>query len=694
MLNKPGFDSIEPAPFDSGAVIRPASFTPPAAGPGRRKLRLHPALAASGTLLALFALVAWFVLTSRAVQIATEPEAAAVDVAATFKLQFGARLLLRQGRYPITVRANGYRTRSETLDVGAEQNQRHVFTLEKLPGKLRIGTTPTGATVSVDAGERGKSPLLVENLTAGAHTIRATLERHRDLEQVVEIEGLDKEQNLALELQPAWADITLSTAPAGAEVFLDEQSVGRTPLTTQVLEGARSLRLQLNGFKAHQQTLQVTAGQAQTIPAITLAPADAVLVLDSRPQGASVTLDGRFQGRTPMELALAPGTAGMVRLFRDGYGPAERTVKLDSGERRALTVDLMADIAQVDIRAQPADAELLIDGTSRGAANQVVQLNTSAHVLRIQKPGYLSREVTITPRAGIPQQVRVTLQTEAEARLAAIKPQITSAGGQMLKLFRPEGTFMLGASRREPGRRANEALRAATLKRPFYLAVKEVTNAEFNAFDTTHTSGNFQEKKLDGANQPVVKVGWERAALYCNWLSDRDRLQPFYQVRDGRVIGATPGAAGYRLPTEAEWEWAARQHAGGMARFAWGDTLPPPPKAGNFADQSAVGFVAQVLEQYQDGFPVSAPVGSFAPNGKGLHDMDGNVAEWVHDWYDVPVEQTTSMTDPQGPAGGQHRVIRGASWGHGTLTELRLSFRDYGMDPRDDVGFRIARYLE
>ena len=182
--------------------------------------------------------------------------------------------------------------------------------------------------------------------------------------------------------------------------------------------------------------------------------------------------------------------------------------------------------------------------------------------------------------------------------------------------------------------------------------------------------------------------------LFCNWLSEKDGLQPFYQVRDGKVLGATPGAAGYRLPTEAEWEWAARFQSGAMTRFTWGEALPPPAKSGNFADQSSVGLVAQVLEKYQDGYPVSSPVGSFPPNGKGLWDMDGNVAEWVHDWYDVPVDQVSAMTDPQGPAGGQHRVIRGASWAHGTVTELRLSFRDYGTEGRDDVGFRIARYLE
>lgn len=688
------FDPIEPAPFDSGDVIRPAVFTPPGPGTRRRGYRAPPVVTGAVALLALFALAAWFVLTSRAVQITTEPDAASVTVDARLKLQFGGHLLLRQGEHAISISADGYHPYRGTLVVGADRNQRHGFTLEKLPGRLQVVSTPAGATVFVDGADRGPAPVRVVELEAGAHTVKLVLERHREHEQVVDIEGLDREQTLAVTLQPAWADITLTTTPGGADVFVDEQPAGTTPLTTPILEGTRAVRVQLNGYKPHQLTLQVAAGQPQTLPDIALEPADAVLVLDSRPGGASVTLDGRFQGRTPMEVALAPGRAGVVRLFRDGYAPAERTVTLGSGERRTLTLDLAADMADVDIRAEPADAELIIDGTPRGVANQVVQLNTRPHTVRIQKPGFVAHETTVTPRAGIPQQLRVTLLTEEAARIAAIKPQITSAGGQVLKLFRPDGTIMLGASRREPGRRANEALRAVTLQRPFYLAVKEVTNAEFKAFDPTHASGTYQQKNLDGATQPVVKITWERAALYCNWLSERDRLQPFYQVRDGRVIGATPGAAGYRLPTEAEWEWAARQQPGGMARFAWGDALPPPAKAGNFADQSAVGLVAQVLEKYDDGFPVSAPVGSFAPNGRGLYDLDGNVAEWVHDWYDVPVEQATPMADPLGPAGGQHRVIRGASWAHGTLTELRLSFRDYGMDGRDDVGFRIARYLE
>ena len=693
-MAEPGFRSIEPARFDQGSVIRPAPFTPPTPRGPVRRWRPRPAALVAGLALCLCAVVVWFVLSARAVHIVVEPADAEVEVAAMLKLQLGSRLLLRSGHYEFSARAEGYHLLQTTLEIGPEQNQSKSFVLEKLPGRLRLQSAPPGAEAAVDGAARGSTPLLVEELQAGVHALRVSLDRYQPLEQSVSIEGKGIEQELLLQLKPAWADVTVSSTPANAEIFVDDQSAGRTPSTVQILEGKRAIRVQLSGYKPFFSELQVVAEQLQKLPEIELQPADAVLELRSRPAGASVTLDGKFQGRTPIELALAPGQSSTVRLFRDGFAGAERNVQLASGERRALDVDLTPDIASVDIRATPADAELTIDGEGRGLAAQTVTLNTSAHTIRIHKPGYVAYETTVTPRAGIPQQVHIKLQTEAEARIAAIKPQITAAGGAVLKLFRPNGTFTLGASRREPGRRANEALREVTLQRPFYLGVNEITNAQFKQFDPTHGSGDFQQKNLDGANQPVVKVTWERAVLFCNWLSEKDGLQPFYQVRDGKVLGATPGAAGYRLPTEAEWEWAARFQSGAMTRFTWGEGLPPPAKSGNFADQSSVGLVAQVLEKYQDGYPVSSPVGSFPPNGKGLWDMDGNVAEWVHDWYDVPVDQVSAMTDPQGPAGGQHRVIRGASWAHGTVTELRLSFRDYGTEGRDDVGFRIARYLE
>jgi formylglycine-generating enzyme required for sulfatase activity len=165
-----------------------------------------------------------------------------------------------------------------------------------------------------------------------------------------------------------------------------------------------------------------------------------------------------------------------------------------------------------------------------------------------------------------------------------------------------------------------------------------------------------------------------------------------------KVVAVNANALGYRLPTEAEWAWAARRLPpelsadGNQLRFAWGDSLPPPTRFENYADRSAANKIGRIIFAYNDNYTVAAPVGSYAANHRKLYDMGGNVAEWVHDYYEIPDD--TAVNDSLGPTGGEYHVIRGASWMHGTITELRLSFRDYGIDGRQDLGFRVARYAE
>ena len=102
-----------------------------------------------------------------------------------------------------------------------------------------------------------------------------------------------------------------------------------------------------------------------------------------------------------------------------------------------------------------------------------------------------------------------------------------------------------------------------------------------------------------------------------------------------------------------------------------------------------------MLADFDDGYPGSSPVGSFAQNALGLFDLGGNVAEWVQDYYDptIPISPPEAV-DPLGPATGSEHVIRGSSWLQGRVIELRLAFRDFGHEPRPDLGFRVARYAE
>ncbi|HAD10679.1 MAG TPA: hypothetical protein DCF62_14465 [Porticoccaceae bacterium] len=113
------------------------------------------------------------------------------------------------------------------------------------------------------------------------------------------------------------------------------------------------------------------------------------------------------------------------------------------------------------------------------------------------------------------------------------------------------------------------------------------------------------------------------------------------------------------------------------------------------ADRGAASVAARTLSTYRDDHVVSAPVGSYTANHHGIHDLGGNVAEWLNDYYSITTALgQKSDPDPLGPVTGQYHVVRGPSWRHGGISELRLSFRDYSDKARDDLGFRIARYAQ
>ena len=135
--------------------------------------------------------------------------------------------------------------------------------------------------------------------------------------------------------------------------------------------------------------------------------------------------------------------------------------------------------------------------------------------------------------------------------------------------------------------------------------------------------------------------------------------------RQGKVTAINPSATGYRLPTEAEWAWAARRQASSevgkssdeQLKFPWGDALPPPERFANYADRAAGNLVGRIIFGYNDNHAVSAPVGTFNANSHGLYDLGSNVAEWTHDYYEIPDQNV--VTDHLGPETGEFRVIKG-----------------------------------
>ncbi len=679
-------------------LIVPVDFTPADARRKGVNISLRPATVALGGALLTFAGAAWFVLTAKSIYFDVDPIGSDVNVRGPMAIKVGPRYLIRQGEVDISVSAEGYYDLDTTISISPEQAQTFAIDLVRLPGFLNLETGGiSGASVYINGEQVGVTPLTRLELPAGEHSLRLEMDRYEPVDTVIEIEGRHTEQDLDLALLPAWANISFSTNPPGATVTVDGEDIGVTPLNAELLQGEREVVIKLPAHKAWTDDLKVVARQDQNLPTIQLESADGLVMLRSNPSNASVMLNGTYQGRTPLEITVPPERQHQLSFILNGYQEHRRNLRIQPGQEASVNVELDPILSSVEIRVQPEDAELYINGQRIGNANRTVELLAASQTIEVRRDGYVSYETEFISRPGLEQKLDIRLKSLEQQRLESIRPEITTVAGQTLKLLYP-GAFTMGASRREQGRQANEVQRNINLTRPFYLSVTEVTNAQYKRFNSDHSSGVLQGRTLDNPSQPVVRVSWEDAALYCNWLSEQESLPPFYKVENGKVTGFNPDSTGYRLPTEAEWEWAARTTGPGsreLLRFPWGDNMPPPENFGNFADLSAANFLGRVINNYDDGYMGSAPVASFAPNANGFYDMGGNVAEWVNDYYGAGATLGNTVEEnPLGPSTGTYNVIKGSSWAHGTITELRLSFRDYGDEPRDDVGFRIARYLD
>jgi formylglycine-generating enzyme required for sulfatase activity len=678
---------------DEAEPIAAIQFRAPQAQPAARKLAITPTRAVL-SLLALVALgILWFIFTATSIGVVAEPRTADIDIEGTFfAVPLAGRYLVRPGEYELHARAEGFSPARSKIVVTPEPNQSFAIKLEKLPGKLQIDV-PSSAQVSIDGEPRGMAPGEFE-VAPGKHSIAINAERYQLFTGEVEVEGGGKTQTFAPELVPNFALVTITSEPDGAEVLVAGEVRGKTPLTTEVLAGNHPIELRREGFKPWATDVQIKANEPLTLGPIKLGLPDARLAVRSEPAGAAVSVAGVYRGVTPLEIELRPELAHSIVVSKPGYENATREIRLSAGERRSLSVPLRGIFGEITVRAQPSDAQLFVDGKPMGAANQTLKLVAATHEIEIRKTGFVDFKTSVTPRPGIPQVVETRLLTAEQTRLAQTPATIRTKLGQELKLM-PLGRFTMGSPRREPGRRANEAQRDVEFKRPFYMGVREVTNGEFRKFKPDHKSGFVGQSSLDLDNQPVVNVTWQEAAAFCNWLSEQEGLQPAYKKDGDTLVPVSPMTNGYRLPTDAEWEWVARYAGPGkIQRYPWGDALPVAPGSGNYADRTANVLLQDVIPDYDDGYIASAPVGKFPPNALGLYDIGGNVAEWAHDYYAVSVDASRAAVDPLGPDQGRPHVVRGASWRQSSVTDLRLSARDFSDSKRNDIGFRIARYVE
>ena len=263
------------------------------------------------------------------------------------------------------------------------------------------------------------------------------------------------------------------------------------------------------------------------------------------------------------------------------------------------------------------------------------------------------------------------LNQRADDELLAGAPpsSIESAGGISLRLV-PAGEFQMGSAPSDDARQPDEVPQhPVRVTDPFYLGVCPITAGQY-------AEVNGRDEPLDNSDSacPAVHVTWTMAADFCNRLSLNEGLPPYYLWEENEIV-VTGGGRGYRLPTEAEYEYACR--AGTQTSWNCGASPTGLERVAWFADNS--GGRAH-------------PVGQKEPNAFGLHDMHGNVWQWCGDWYSTQYYQQSPRNNPLGPLHGQARVLRGGAFDL-PAKYLRSAMRDWHRPwiRRPAIGFRIAR---
>jgi formylglycine-generating enzyme required for sulfatase activity len=433
---------------------------------------------------------------------------------------------------------------------------------------------------------------------------------------------------------------------------------------------------------------------------------DSKLKVTTNPNGAAVNINSIYQGLSPVIVELPPLKPHVVEVSKPGYQTQTEEIILPTSEE--IQANGTKDFLQIETSLKPIKgfirvigtegASILADGKQIAQIPSTIELLAKAQTLIFQKEGYVTQELNIQPTPGYEQNLNIRLLTPQEAILAAMPEYIETSLGLQMRLISP-GTFVMGTPRGDQGRRQGETERLIKITRPFYVGVREIINKEFRQFKPRHTSGAETFRELSNGLHPAVMLTWEEAVDFCQKLSSKESLEPAYEKINGQYQLIQPVTNGYRLLTEAEWEWVARFNGGaGKQRYPWGESMPVKPESGNYADESVEGLdlVANTLRDYWDGYPVTSPAQKFSPNALGIYDLGGNVAEWVNDYYSVySTNLKQAELDPLGPDEGTARVIRGSSWRDSSISKLRFAYRnEYGTMGRLDVGFRIARYTD
>ena len=402
------------------------------------------------------------------------------------QLSLGSVRLLLPGRHTVRAEKAGYRPLEAPLEVTRDPRQIARFALERLPGLLDLERHPRERR----PGQRGRHAQRARPRSRRSRSPRASTRScsrpraSRPSPRGSRSPGAARRSTCRPPSSPIARRVSFASDPPGAQVRVDGAARGddaphRGPDVRRPpgRGGARRIPSRNRAASRWRWTCPCAC------PCSSLEPLPGRLAVTSEPAGAAVSVGGRFRGETPIELELPAGVPHAVRLTKAGHRPAEATVTLARGETQPLALTLAAEQGEVQIavrapRRRPARGRPAARQGGADPAPHRGPARDRAAPRGVRAPPRHRDPAPRLPPAG----ARPPAQREGGAGRGHARRSCALPPGHELRLLRG-GRFQMGASRREPGRRANETLREVELQRPFYLAAREVTNAQFRKLE-------------------------------------------------------------------------------------------------------------------------------------------------------------------------------------------------------------------
>ena len=632
-----------------------------------------------GAFIILISLPVGILFLGNAVEVKVEPKEAAdnfvIEVVNGWALPYLEKKLVLSNGVDFELSSPGFEITVARYDKDADGLEL-IVEMKSLPGTVELAVdTPHQFVLRVpELNIESREPRSVFTMARGLYVLELEGPQLEPLTQEIFVEGRGTPQSFIIKPERIGAQLSFEVAPKAAKVeMLRETIEGQNgECRIRLPAGRHELRVSADGYEDFVKQISVARSEAISLGLLSLVPSLIRFDLRTSPSNAAVLLDGEFVGETPLNIKIKPLHHYEVTLKRAGYAAIKKSIDAEVGQNIVKNYDLEQNLHTISLSSSPV-ATVSLNGSPVGVTPSEIRVSEGDRLV-LRSEGYAEEGFTVAASHLDEKKNHIVLIKKERKAFVDAPEQKTIAG---VKLRRLEGADNFST--------AMQGVSSGTFKIPdLYVSETEVTVGAYSSF-----LGQ-KGKSLD-ASHPITGVRWEDAVRFCNWLSQKEGLQPFYRFDsvDGIEIGSTDSkGAGYRLPTLVEWLFLVTDGKGlDDAPYVGGmDPKRLPRGIGNLAGRERAAERGFYFQDYKDEYLEMAPVKSFRPSGFGVFDLVGNAREWLHN--------TAGPSDNYFGSGmGMEHLVVGSSYMSGKAADLKSAEISKELFSAEDIGFRVVRVI-